>query len=129
MKDFFRASSEEFDWKMAAISKMAPDGSMPTSDHYQEILKLHEMLEEHEIPHVIDRIFDGWFVHYPVSGLDEENHVCSCVQHFGSYGAFRDLLEIMGLTTDEEDNPQGWLSAENVFSRIEAHWRASRENA
>ena len=120
---------KEAELRLDTCRKMAPDGSMPLNDDYQEILKLHEMLEEHEIPHVFDRIFDGWFVHYPVSGLDEENHVCSCVQHFGSYGAFRDCLELMGLTTEEEDNPQGWLTAEDVFCRIEAHWRANRENA
>lgn len=122
--------TEAFMKQIRALQEMNPCDCMPLNDDYQEILKLHEMLEEHEIPHFMNRLHNGWVIHYPVYAHGpEEGHVCSCIQHLFSYGASHDRLELMGLTTDEEDDPQGWLSAVDVFSRIEAHWRASRENA
>lgn len=116
---------KEFDLQLEAVKKMNSDGSSPLNDDYQEILKLHEMLEEHEIPHDMFRHFDGWVVKYPVT----TEAVCSCVQHCFSYGGFFDKIEIMGLLTPEEeenDSVLGWLTAEDVFGRIKAHWEANK---
>ena len=95
---------------------------------YREILKLHAMLMEHDIPHIVRRSFDGWQVCYPVSRPDAEC-VIDAIEHRGSYGQESDLLEIMGLLTPEEEEYDavcGYLTAENVFERIKKHWDANR---
>ena len=92
---------------------------------YKEIIKLHNMLSEQAIPHVIRRNFDGWHVCYPTFG---EGRVISVIEHQGSYGRHNDLLEIMGLLTPEEesyDSVAGYLTADNVFERIKKHWEES----
>lgn len=97
-------------------------------DDYQEILKLHEMLEEAEIPHTIVQMMDGWHLCYPVREPFKER-VCSVIEHRYSYGREQDLLEIMGLLTDDEEQDGsvcGYLTAEDVFARIKAHWEERR---
>ena len=89
---------------------------------YQEILKLHMMLLEKDIPHNILRDCDGWYISYPCAGLDR---VLSAVEFKGTYGAEKDLIEIMGLLTPEEllmDSIKGYLTAEDVFNRIKEHY-------
>ena len=57
--------------------------------------------------------------------MDGEKRVCSAIQTNFSYGHEDDLIEIMGLLTEEEreeDSVKGWLAAEEVFKRIEKHW-------
>lgn len=89
---------------------------------YQEILKLHIMLLYKDIPHDILRDCDGWHISYPCTGLDR---VLSAVEFKGTYGAEKDLIEIMGLLTPEEllvDSVKGYLTAEEVFNRIKEHY-------
>lgn len=93
-------------------------------EKYKEILKLKGMLEMEGIPFVFrKRIrFNGYQICYPKGG---EERVCSVIEQEGSYGNKVDLLEIMGLLTEKEsevDDVAGWLTAENVFSRIKKHW-------
>lgn len=87
---------------------------------YQEILKLDKMLTEANIPHTLDRLFDGWILCYP----NFENRVMDAIEHNGSYGNLCDKLEIMGLLTPEEnsDDVLGFLTAEDVFERIRKHY-------
>lgn len=88
-------------------------------EKYTEILRLKEMLEKAGIPFVFRRQFDGYTIKYG-------DIVCSVIEHFGSYGADENLLEIMGLTTKKErkDNTVlGYLTADNVFKRIRKHYR------
>lgn len=116
--DFLRES----ELRLAACARMRRDGTYPPNDDYREIVRLHEMLACANIPHVYGRYFDGWFIHYPCPAPD---YVCSCIQHLFSYGAFRDRLEIRGLLKEEEGDDGdvcGYLTAEDVFSRIAAHW-------
>ena len=51
-----------------------------------------------------------------------EDCVCDAVLHWGSYGREQGLLEIMGLTESEEDDVEGWMTAEQVFDRILDHY-------
>lgn len=88
---------------------------------YQEIIKLHDMLVEHDVPHALRRVFDGWQVCYPTDG----DWIMSVIEHKGSYGADSDELEIMGLLTPEEetwDDVSGYLTAEEVFERVLEHY-------
>ena len=100
------------------------------NDKYKEIIRLHEMLEENDIPHVIRRWMDGWMVCYPVA-RPLENCVMDAIEMTGSYGAGEDKLEIQGLLTPEEeerDSVAGYLTAENVFERIKKHWDTQLES-
>ena len=94
----------------------------------EEIHKLHRMLEEAGIAHEYHprpgaEIWDNKFnMGYQICVYDAQNEqVISVIEGMGTYGAEDDLLEIMGLLTEEEghtDCVRGWLTAENVFERI-----------
>lgn len=88
----------------------------------KEIFKLKEMLEQADIPFEFYLEKEGYHICYPMDG---EKRVCSAIQTNFSYGHELDLIEIMGLLTEEEreeDSVKGWLAAEELFKRIENHW-------
>ena len=108
---------------------------------YTEIFRLKEMLEKAGIPFVYkdesweipvlneswkkvisNRRWHHYHIYYPAEGVG--NVVCSIIEGDGSYGREQDLLEIMGLLTEEEaeyDSVVGHLTAEEVFERIKKH--------
>ena len=97
--------------------------SFELNNRYQEILNLDKMLTQLNIPHELKRNFDGWQVCYPASA--PTFRILSAIEHYGSYGKEQDLIEIMGLLTDEErkyDSVCGYLTASNVLERIKKHW-------
>ncbi|HIT08731.1 MAG TPA: hypothetical protein IAB55_06565 [Candidatus Merdivicinus faecavium] len=101
-------------------------GNYITNDKYREILRLDAMLTEKKIPHTCEKMSDGWQIIYPEDG---KKRVMDAIEHYGSYGAEQDLLEIMGLLTPEEkkrDNVLGYLTAEEVCARIEKHWKEAQ---
>lgn len=56
-----------------------------------------------------------------------DKFVCSAIQGDYTYGGRENLIEIMGLLTDEErqfDEVRGYLTADEVFRRIKADWDA-----
>ena len=91
-------------------------------ERYKEIYKLRNMLDDAGIPYMFESCFlNGCAIAYP----NRDNIVCSVIEHDGSYGCEIDKIEIMGLLTDEEkkyDFVVGYLSADEVFSRITNHW-------
>ena len=97
---------------------------------YNEIFKLKKMLEKSFVPFEWKE-FDkpskqGFQILYP----NDENRVCSVIEHSFSCGNEKDLLEIQGLLTAEEeecDSVLGNLTADNVFQRILSHWKGTRE--
>lgn len=98
-------------------------GNYITDERYTEIIRLHDMLKAAGIKHEFKKFMDGWQVIYPEDGPER---VMDAVEHFCSYGNEDDLLEIMGLLTTEEekhDTVLGNLTAEDVFTRIQEHWR------
>lgn len=103
------------------------NGKYITDKNYTEILRLDEMLTEANIPHITEKFLDGWCVLYPT----RENPIADAVEHYGSYGNSANLLEIMGLLTDEEekcDSVKGWLTAEDVFERMSKHYNNHLKN-
>lgn len=86
-----------------------------------EILKLKRMLDNAKIPFRFSETFGGYRIEYSTN----TGRVCSVIEHDFSYGNEKDLLEIQGLLTKEEkeDSVLGYLTAENVFQRIENHWK------
>lgn len=101
------------------------NGNYKLDENYTEILKLDKMLTEANIPHTLNRFFDGWVIVYP---SEDENMVADAIQHCGSYGNTENLLEIMGLIEPEEtsDCVLGNLSAEDVFNRVSRHYEAHK---
>lgn len=99
---------------------------------YNEIFKLKSMLEENHVPFEWIEHNDfrnGYQICYP-----EKDGKCECsvIEHSFSYGSQKDLLEIQGLlTADEEegDSVLGNLTADNVFQRILSHWKGTKEKA
>lgn len=73
---------------------------------YQEILKLDRMLREADIPHSLNRLFDGWVIRSAQGTV---------IEHLSSYGGGKDLVEIWGFGLRQ---PQGWLTAEQAFEQI-----------
>ena len=93
---------------------------------YTEIFTLKTMLTSAKIPFVFVERDDafGFQICYPAKG---KSCVCSVIEHQYSYGNEKDLLEIQGLlTSDEEkrenDSVLGYLSAADVFERISQHY-------
>lgn len=97
-------------------------GNILTNDRYKEIFKLEEMLKAEKIPYEIEKNLDGWQIWYPKK---YPKCVCDAIEHCGSYGAEDDLLEIMGLLTEEErayDSVKGYMTAKEVFKRMNEHF-------
>ena len=83
----------------------------------KEIKRLVEMLENANIPfELTDDVMGNsdnqiW---YP----NHAEHICDVICHEFSYGGKDGLLEIMGLSENEYDDVEGWLTAEKVFKKI-----------
>ena len=107
-----KSSKELFDEK---TGKFIPDYK------YKEIHKLDKLLTDASIPHTFSSFYDGWQVCYPT----DKNRLLDAVEHFGSYGANKDLLEIMNFAKGRPNGIEGWLSAEEVFDRIKHHYKES----
>ena len=91
---------------------------------YNQILVLKNALESNGIPfEFVENFIGGYGLVYP----SKEQCVCSVIEHDHSYGHEWDLLEIMGLLTDDEpsDNVVGYLTAKDVFRRISGHFKTT----
>lgn len=67
---------------------------------------------------------------YRIAYPKVRDRVCSAIQGYGIYGNEENLIEIMGLLTDEEkkhDEVVGYLTAEEVFKRISKHYSEAKE--
>ena len=92
-----------------------------------EMHKLHNMLTEAGIPHDVCVHLGGYQVCYP--SYDHDKRVCSAILNKMSYGAYGGRIEICGLLTPEEeeyDSVCGYLTADDVFNRIEKHWKENK---
>ena len=106
--------------------------------NYTEIFKLKEMLEEANIPFTFTDDFFGvkkkleenpsfsilYRNEYPAYQI-RLGDLADVIQHCYSDGNKRDLLEIMGALTEEEENYDsalGFLKAEEVFKRFKYCW-------
>ena len=95
---------------------------------YNEIFKLKKMLEEANIPFEFNEMHAGYHIEYPTFS---PKRVCSVIEHALSLGEEEDLLEIMGLLTTAEkrmeNEVKGYLTAEDVFERIQTHYREQKQ--
>lgn len=89
---------------------------------WTQIDELITMLEKTNIPFEVTPQRGRPQVWYP----NQECPICDAICHWGSYGHQTGLIEIMGLTHNN-DTVEGYLNAEEVFSRIKAHWEETGE--
>lgn len=95
-----------------------------------EMITLIDKLSLAGIPFEVTKHWadDSPQVWYPKKGCGNVcDVICFTYGDGGSYGHERGLLEMMGLLTKEEeecDSVVGWLTANEVFARIFAHWIA-----
>ena len=94
---------------------------------------LNEYLKDKEYYQIL--LFDDFrevMEHYNTYKVfDNEKRIISIVQGYGTYGEEDDLLEIMGLLTEEEekiDSVTGYLTAEDVFNRIVKYFKDKSES-
>lgn len=83
----------------------------------REIERLVKMLENSNIPfELTDDVMDNSDnqVWYP----NHNEHICDVICHEYSYGGTDSYLEMMGLSENEYDDVEGWLTAEEVYNRI-----------
>lgn len=87
-----------------------------------EIFRLKKMLEEAKIPFVFDSKYDFVIECYRFQIIIEVTEgKLSAIQDQWSYGSERNLIEIMGGMTPEEqkeDGVLGYLTAREVFERF-----------
>ena len=90
-----------------------------------EMSKLMKLLDEANVPYEVQDCWGTPQVCYPKSG---EGQVCDAICHGFSYGHEEGLLEIMGLGDEEAigDSVEGYLTAEEVATRIIAHHQQRR---
>lgn len=110
------------------IFSMLFGGVMP-NENFKEIVKLHEMLEEANIPHTYTPYMGGYSIRYfgknnfsESNGIGIADYICSAIEHNMSYGNEQDLIEIQGLT--DGSDVQGGLTAKEVFNRIKKHYES-----
>ncbi len=86
-----------------------------------ESANLVRLLVAAGVPHEARTIYDGTQILYPNLSRSVGDVVC----HSWSYGHEKGLLEAMGVgVCDEDDNVEGWLTADTVFDRWYAHYQA-----
>ena len=88
---------------------------------WTQVDELITMLEKTDIPFTVTSSHGRPQVWYP----DDKHPVCDAICHWGSYGHQTGLIEIMGLTHND-DSVEGYLTADEVFARIKEHWEANK---
>lgn len=96
----------------------AMHGGIPKWTHVDELIT---MLEKTDIPFVVTSNHGRPQVWYP----NDIDPVCDAICHWASYGHQTGLIEIMGLTHND-DSVEGYLNANEVFARIKEHWEANK---
>lgn len=96
----------------------AMHGGIPKRTQVDELIT---MLEKTDIPFVVTLSHDRPQVWYP----SYINPICNAICHWASCGHQTGLIEIMGLTYND-DSVEGYLNAEEVFARIKEHWEANK---
>ena len=96
----------------------AMHGGIP---EWTQVDELITMLEKTDIPFTVTSNNGRPQVWYP----DDKHPVCDAICHWASYGHQTGLIEIMGLTHNN-DSVEGYLNADEVFTRIKEHWEANK---
>ena len=85
-------------------------------DRYPEIYRLKTMLIKANIQFDFHESEESCQIEL----FDRAFRYCSVIEGILTYGGRQDLLEIMNR---KQNDVLGYLTAENVFQRIEKHWK------
>lgn len=86
-----------------------------THPFYKEIIKLHKMASDEGFNVELTNLYDGWQVSF-YKDLDGKKILAGdFIEHFGSYGKEKDLVEGMGFG---HDTVQGYLTAEQAMEIV-----------
>lgn len=97
---------------MIIVPKYDDEGHiLHDGERYTAIQELHRMLEERGIGHGWRELHDGYQITVPKGR--PANWEGDAIQHFGSYGADRDLIEVWGFGLTD---PEGYLTAEQAMA-------------
>lgn len=77
-------------------------------ERYTEIKKLDILLTELGVPHEMHEMMDGYQICVP-KNHQPNSFEGDAIQHFGSYGAEQNLIEVYGFNLN---SPDGYLTAE-----------------
>jgi hypothetical protein len=89
-----------------------------------ESANLVRLLVAAGVPHEVRSLCDGVQIIYP----SRKDYCGDAICHPYSYGHERGLLETMGVgACDEDDDVEGYLTAETVFDRWHAHYQAQKK--
>ena len=92
---------------------------MKTNEKYQEILKLHRILEGNGIDHELSKMFDGWQIEVPHKPEKGEFGIISAIEYFASYGSREDLIELAYSKVSRElKEISAYLTAEQAAEKI-----------
>ena len=86
---------------------------------YNEIQKLNKMLIDMGIPHEFRPMFDGYYLKV---FNNEGDVLCDAIEHQGSLGSQKDLIEIFNATTRKEGDVLGYITADEAFKRFKYCW-------
>jgi len=109
------------------LKQTVPRDDLPK---YSQIIRLHDMLQEANVPHEIYPDFDGFHILYPDPTPWERQGGYSIVEFKYAYGGKYDLLEILDMRSSSKSmnpSPVGWLTAEEVFEIIKEDWNDRRK--
>lgn len=87
-------------------------------ERYQSIQQLHKELDDRGIPHDFHELFDGYQICVPKDHR-KNDFAGDAIQHFGSYGAEEDLIEVYGFGLKD---PDGYLTAAEALEYFEKWW-------
>lgn len=93
-------------------------------ERYQSIQQLHKELDDRGIPHNFHELFDGYQICVPKDHR-KNNFEGDAIQHFGSYGAEEDLIEVYGFGLTD---PVGYLTAEEATEYFVSWWEDRKES-
>lgn len=92
---------------------------MKTNEKYQEILKLHRILEGNGIDHELFEMFDGWQIEVPHKPEQGDFGIISAIEYFASYGSREDLIELAySKVSREMKEISAYLTAEQAAEKI-----------
>ena len=87
-------------------------------ERYQAIQRLHKELDNRGIPHDFHVLFDGYQICVPKDHR-KNDFEGDAIQHFGSYGAEEDLIEVYGFGLED---PDGYLTVAEALEYFEKWW-------
>jgi len=91
-------------------------------DRYTAIMELHEKLKELDIDHGVMRFLDGYKLWVPAT-YDNSEFEGDVIQHYGSWGAEQNLLEVWGFGLED---PEGHLTVDQALEYF-VKWSKERE--